>query len=148
MYTRQGFFLTTHTAHRAPLTPNTYHDNDHQNHTTDTTHRHHAHTTLLGWARRDWLRGGVCNCAPLSVFVQLLKINNQNRHEMGHRNSACAQQFQRTQKTHSSDAAIRKQCAFDTEVQPLAKFMRVGSRLAKSRFKKHLHACIVVQSLT
>ena len=32
--------------------------------------------------------------------VQLLKINNQNRHEMGHQNSACAQQFQRT-KTNS-----------------------------------------------
>ena len=43
---------------------------------------------LLGWARRDWLRGGVCNCTPTSGFVQLLKINK----------SACAQQFQRTKK--------------------------------------------------
>ena len=136
----------SHHTHGTPCTPHTKHIP--RSRPPKPHHRHHAHTTLLGWARRDWLRGGVCNCAPLSVFVQLLKINNQNRHEMGHRNSACAQQFQRTQKTHSSDAAIRKQCAFDTEVQPLAKFMRVGSRLAKSRFKKHLHACIVVQSLT
>ena len=80
----------------------------------------------------------------MSGFVQLHKINNQNRHEMGHQNGACAQQFQRTKKkTHSSDAAIRKQHAFDREVQLWAKFMRVGSRLAKSRFEKHLHACTV-----
>ena len=52
----------------------------------------------LGWATRDWLRGGVCNFSPTSGFVQLLKINTQNRHEMGHQSSACAQQFQRTKK--------------------------------------------------
>ena len=53
---------------------------------------------ILGWARRDWLRGGVRNFTPMSGFVQLLKINNQNGLEMGHQNSACAQQFQRTKK--------------------------------------------------
>ena len=79
---------------------------------------------------------------PMSGFVQLLKVNIQNRHEMEHQNSACAQQFQRTKKL-SSDAAIRKQRAFDRKVQPWAKFMRVGSGPAKSRFEKHLHACIV-----
>ena len=51
---------------------------------------------MLGWANKDWLRGGVCNFTPMSGFVQLLKINDQIRHEMGHQNSACAQQFQRT----------------------------------------------------
>ena len=35
---------------------------------------------------------------PMCGFVQLLKINSQNRHEMGHQSSACAQQFQRTRK--------------------------------------------------
>ena len=103
----------------------------------------HQRSPYFGRAKRDWLRGGVYNFTPMSGFVQLLKINNQNRHEMGHQNSACAQKFQRTKKTHSSDAAIRKQRAFDREVQPWAKFMRVGSRLAKSRFEKHLHASIV-----
>ena len=52
----------------------------------------------FGWAKRDWLRGGVCNFTPTSGFVQLLKINCQNRHGMGHQTSACAQQFQRTNK--------------------------------------------------
>ena len=47
-------------------------------------------------------------------------------------------------KTHSSDAAIRKQRAFDRDVQSWAKFKRVGSRLARSRFEKNLHVCIVV----
>ena len=52
----------------------------------------------LGWAKRDWLRGGACNFTPMSGFVQLLNINSQNRHEVGHQSSACAQQFQRTKK--------------------------------------------------
>ena len=56
---------------------------------------------------------GFCNFTPMSGFVQLLKINNQNRHEMGHQNSACAQQFQRTKKTHSRDAAVREQRRFN-----------------------------------
>ena len=61
----------------------------------------------LGWAKRDWLRGGIPNFTPMSGFVQLLKTTNQNRHEMGHQNSACAQQIQR-KKIHSRLAAIRK----------------------------------------
>ena len=66
---------------------------------------------------------------------------------MGQQNSACAQQFQRTKKTHSSDAASRKQRVFEREVQTWAKFMKVGSRLAKSRFEKHLHAYIAASHL-
>ena len=57
-----------------------------------------VHRQVLEWATRDWLRGGVSNFQPMSGFVQLLKINSQNRHEMGHQSSACAQQFQRTKK--------------------------------------------------
>ena len=79
----------------------------------------------------------------MSGFVQLLKINSQNKHEKGHQSSACAQQFQRTKKTHSSDAAICKQRAFDREVFSWAKLEGVGSRLSKSRFEEQLHACIV-----
>ena len=79
----------------------------------------------------------------MSGCVQLLKINGQNRREVGHQSSACAQQFWRTKKTRSSDAAVRKQRACNRVVQSWAKFKKAGSRLAKTRFKKHLHACIV-----
>ena len=37
-----------------------------------------------------------CYLTPMSGFVQLLKINNQNWHKMGHQSSACAQKIQRT----------------------------------------------------
>ena len=43
-------------------------------------------------------------------------------------------------KNHSSDAAVRKQRAFNREYQSWPNFRVVGSRLAKSRLKKHLHA--------
>ena len=52
----------------------------------------------LGWAKRDWPRGGVCHFTPMSGFVQLLKINIQNKHETGQQNSSCAQRSQRTKK--------------------------------------------------
>ena len=35
---------------------------------------------------------------PWSGFVQLVTINNKKKHEKGHQNSFCAQQFQRTNK--------------------------------------------------
>ena len=95
---------------------------------------------LLGWAIRDWLRCGIRNFTPMSGFVQLLKLNSQNRHENEHQSSACAQQFS-AHKTHSD--AIRKQRPFDREAQSWTKFKRVGPRLAKSRFGKHVHACSV-----
>ena len=57
----------------------------------------------------------------------------------GHQNSACAQQFQRTKKLTAATVRFANNVHF----QPWAKFMRVGSRLAKSRFEKLLHACIV-----
>ena len=47
------------------------------------------------------------------------------------------------QKTHSRLAAIRKQRAFDRGVQSWTKFKKVGSRLAKSRFAKHFHVCLL-----
>ena len=89
-----------------------------------------------GWATRDWLRGGVCNFTPMSGFVQLL---NHQRSEWAR--DGTPEQVLRTagsadRKTHSSVAAVRKQRAFHREVQSLAKFKRVGSRLAKSRFEK------------
>ena len=71
----------------------------------------------------------------MSGFVQLLKINELVR-------DGTLEQRLRTavpahQKTHSSDTAIRKQRAFDRQVQPWAKFMRVGSRLAKKVASKN-----------
>ena len=75
----------------------------------------------------------VCSCSRSTVRIG---TRWDTRAALAHSSSA-------HQKTHSSDAAIRKQCEFDREVQSWAKFKRVGSRLAKSRFEKHLHTRIV-----
>ena len=41
--------------------------------------------------------GFTYNFAPMSGFLQILRINNsQNQHQLRHQSSACAQQFQRT----------------------------------------------------
>ena len=78
------------------------------------------------------------------LCLQLLKINSQNRHENGTPEQRLRTAVSAHQKTHSRHAAIRRQSAFDREVQSWAKIKRVGSQLAKSRFEKHVHACIVV----
>ena len=60
-------------------------------------------------------------------------INSQNRHEMGHQSSACAQQFQRTKKLTAD--SLR----FANNVHLTGRFnhgSNSSSRLAKSRFGK------------
>ena len=84
----------------------------------------------------------------MSGFVQFLEINSRNGHEMGHQSSACPQQFQRTKKTHSRLAAIRKQRAFDREVQSWAKFKRVDSRLEKKSIRKSTSTHVLLPAMS
>ena len=51
-------------------------------------------------------------------------------------------------KTHSSNAAVREQSAFNGDFfQPWAKFQRVGSRVAESSFKStSTHAMVPAMS--
>ena len=67
-----------------------------------------------GRAIRDWLRGGVYNFTPMSGFVQLLKVNSQDKHEMEHQNSACAQQFQRTAVSAHQKNSQQRRCDSQT----------------------------------
>ena len=92
---------------------------------------------------KDWLRCGVCSFTPISGFVQLLKINSQSRHEMGHQSNACAQQFQRTKKLRAATLRFANNVHLTESFNHGPNFKRVGSRLAISRFEKHLHACNV-----
>ena len=79
----------------------------------------------------------------MSGFVQLVKIKGLKRARDGTPEQRLRTAISAHQKTHSSDAAVRKQPAVNKEIQSWDKFKRVTSLLAKSRFEKHLHASIV-----
>ena len=92
---------------------------------------------VLVWAGPEWtgLRGG------LQFYTHVLGLCSYSRStvRIGARwdtRAALAYSSFSAQKTHSSDAAVRKRRAFNREFQSCAIFKRVGSRMAKSRFSE------------
>ena len=79
-------------------------------------------------------------CLGLSSYS---KINSQNRHEMGHQSSGCAQKFQRTKKLTTDSLRFANNVHLTQRFNHGLNSRGSPSRLAKSRFEKNLHACIV-----